>query len=303
MSSSTCEPNPDVAGPGVRILVEFVVRSILTILKVIGAFITTAVLTLLFSWIQLIRFRIRVKDKYAGGRQTIYQLQLRRLRKAVPAAIDSFGVAQIVTGFALLAGTIREYGFDKTDKHAVIGAALALLAISSHIPPMLAIIRTREMPTWSIVIRLAVGITEVLVLTIFMWSGETSSEKPLSAVTTALQFTTIAQWVCAIASLFVGWYSTLGNLPAAMNAGNHGTRIIAGASSLLTAVLLVLVLVLYLKFNTEGCDLRSAEDSEMSFGQFFTILMLAAPVLSFVESLFCKSWCSSSEGFKLTSFQ
>lgn len=261
MSSSTCEPNPDVAGPEVCTFVGFVFRGILTACKVIGAFITTAVLTLLFSWIQLIRFRIRVKDRFAGGRQTIYQLQLRRLRKSVPAAIDSFGVAQIVTGFALLAGTIREYGFDKTDKHAVIGAALALLAISSHIPPMLAIIRTREMPTWSIVIRLAVGITEVLVLSIFMWSGEASTEKPLANVVKTLQGATIAQWVCAVASLFVGWYSTLGNLPAAINAGNLGTRIIAGASSLLTAVLLVLVI--YLKFNYEGCDLRCRLDSSL----------------------------------------
>lgn len=260
------------------------------------SFLASAFITTALSWYRILSVkRYNLFDDAASEQSSIMTIHEKRYRhsnrlgRAVKDAISTLGLTQLITSLALLISTLVIYNSAYTDPHALLAFALTLLATSSHVAPRAALVKTNDTKIRPLFPRCILFLGEHLAFTIhFLRPSMTVERDPFRPVRMIVLVSGAVLWVCIAANMVICLWRPKGTTLAA-----YAQLIRLGAYASITIGTLVSVAMtttaLYILYGQRECDMLQQADNIWTFGQYLTILMLLAPVLSFVEHLIGES--------------
>ncbi|KAK0796524.1 pre-rRNA-processing protein esf1 [Friedmanniomyces endolithicus] len=308
ITTSKCEPNPDVAGIGVVV-----------------AIVTSACVALLSSTICCILAsfqRDKAKNDEADEEdgKTGVHLHVRQFAwyqyalhpsQAVAAKIHNeafwkavdlwrrvfdtllmgMGLNQLITGLALLICAWHKFGLGSLDSHAVLAYTTSMLSAFSYakVPPL-----PDKPHVKSQLFRSLVLLVYLILYIVRIAAWEHNGGADVLWVSFGA-YTILA--ICQLLQAWLWWREF--RKPSASKPENYLSGLGLDFSSSLIATILALYSTLSLKFGAQNqwseCNLNSSSKNEWTFGQVLAVVLLAAPVLPGVDAYFEERAASEKE--------
>lgn len=261
------------------------------------SFLASAFITTALSWYRILSVKhsrpasdADSESSYIKGlyEKTTSWHRKARWGRAVKDAISTLGLTQLITSLALLISTLVVYNAAYTDPHALLAFTLTLLATSSHVAPRAALVKTNDSKIRPLFPRCILFLGEHLAFTIhFLRPSMTAEHDPFRTVRIIVLVSGALLWVCIAANMVICLWRPKGEiLPTYVQLIRLGAYASITVGTLVTVAMTTTAL--YILYGQRECDMLQQADNIWTFGQYLTILMLLAPVLSFVEHLIGK---------------
>lgn len=269
-----CKANPDVAGTGVSPQ-PLVCLHVLMLCKVVFAFIASAVLSVMSSLLMILC------TKHFAPRWISKKLLLSDTKTQVLGdTMESLAVTQLVTGIGIAIATWTEYGHSWEDPHALLAAALCVLATCSQACPVALLLSSRHMNAWTAYIHVCLSIFPGELIFGLYFTVNRSDKPSLRWINVGLLFSTIYQILATV--LFVGSLAIANNRKKKLPLNGTTALYINGLALIILAY--PTTLVVYLKWFNKECDMTRCEDKTWnSFGQLLAIVMLLTVPISVID--------------------
>jgi len=274
-----CVPNPDMAGIGVS-RSESIARAWLRAIKVIVSSVAAASLSIILC---LAMFAIAAFDVFNHGLGRNRSI-LEPLSDILQETIASLGITQIATSMAFLMCIFFYYGesiyrdnsdIGFSDPHIVLAICQCWLAVYSQLALTSVLHIPGKTPRMALIIRTAISIIGFSTIVWLSMIGNSTEYR--SEFGSLIFFGSIIGLILVYAPMFGIQCVTI----------TARLRLVLMAFTIYSLIWMGTILSYMVSFKylgLDGCDMNTPEDNEWTLGQLFVVVMLIAPIISFIET-------------------
>lgn len=250
-------------------------------LQVVVSFMISALLSALSSLL-IVLFTKQFAPKWISKRYHLGRIKERILADTM----QGLAVNQLVTAIGISIATTTEYGLSWEDPHAILAAALCVLASCSQACPIALLLSNGHMHRVTAYIHAVLSTVPGNVMVCFWYYADVELKGHMKWINFALVFSMIYQVVAAIAFVGMLFWADLIKKSSPIN---RFTALCIYVVAL--AILIIpLALVIWLKWRNNDCNMHRGPDASWnSFGQLLALVMISTVVISVLDGIISKS--------------